>query len=116
MIVYLLERYAEYLVDCEVAAFLEAMDKFFQKHQSGEDILAASGGEGDAGSYAKIEKILETYFPEEDEGYDVLRECLAKKGLRDDAEFLYEFLDLYQILKRLGERPVVSKDEAIRRK
>lgn len=116
LIVYLLERYAEYLVDCEVAAFLEAMDKFFQKHQSGEDILAASGGEGDAGSYAKIEKILETYFPEEDEGYDVLRECLAKKGLRDDAEFLYEFLDLYQILKRLGERPVVSKDEANKKK
>lgn len=116
LIVYLLERYAEYLVDCETVAFLEAIDRFFQEHQSEEEITAASDGKGDSNIYVKIENILKTYFPKEDKGYDILRECLEKKGLRDDAEFLYEFLDLYQILKRLGERPVISKDETNKKK
>lgn len=116
LIVYLLERYAEYLVDCEVITFLEVMGKFLQEYQSEKDITATSSGEGDPDSYAQIEDILETYFPKEDKGYDILRECLEKKELRDDAEFLYEFLDLYQILKRLGERSVISKDEANKKK
>lgn len=116
LIVYLLERYAEYLVDCEVSAFLEVMDKFLQDNEATEDVIViADEGDG-AQKYVRIREILQTYFPGADPGYDALSTCLENQKLGSDAEFLYEFLDLYQILKRLGKRTTADKDEAGKKK
>ena len=111
LIVYLLERYAEYLVDCEVGAFLEVMENFLKDNEASENIIIASEEEHNSDNYLKIEELLQTYFPGKDAGYDALRECLENKRLGNNAEFLYKFLDLYQILKRLGERTVIDRDE-----
>lgn len=115
LIVYLLERYTEYLVDCEVKDFLETMDRFLDDSMSLEEIIPVAE-EAIAGSYARIDQILQTYFPGEDQGYDALRTCLEDKRLGADAEYLYEFLDLYQILKRLEKRMTADKDKARKEK
>lgn len=112
LIVYLLERYAEYLVDCEVRDFLDVMDRFLEENVASEDIIPAGDEESVAESYTKIDEILQTYFPGNDQGYDALRICLQERKLGVDAELLYEFLDLYQILKRLEKRTITDKNKS----
>lgn len=106
--VYLLERYAEYLVDCEVMAFLDSMEKFLADNEALTTIRVVEDFH-DQKLYDDIMGVLGTHF--KDEGYNALREFLEKGKWGEDAKYLYEFLVIYQILERLSSRRGIDKDK-----
>ena len=108
--VYLLERYAEYLVDREVEDFLDDLKEFLDSQQTTDDMKPLSD-EYTKGVIDTISNFLESCLPDEDEGYKAIQKCVDDKLLGNGINQIYELLQLFRVVKLLEDRRTADKEK-----
>lgn len=101
LVVYLLERYAEYLVDCEAEAFLKEMNECLGKPEffkNAGDCTALSEEKRD-----ELEKVLDGTILQDAERYSRMKDNIGAIGAAD-ADAVCALLKDFGILRTLSDR------------
>lgn len=111
LIVYLLERYTEYLVDCDVNDLLKNLDNFIDKSEMTDAAESLSDINNQDNDNKLIGDFLQGCLPDRDEAYEAVRECLSAGLVPGSGRQLFRLLKLYKILKELDGRHTISQDK-----